>query len=103
MVCVDNLVCLLLVSCDMKNRKNLCPVFAARLRAVLGLRKVSRSSLAKLCGVSTSAVTNWVNGQIPRPTVFKILTAEWGSPTIDYLLGERTTIPEPEPVSAVEV
>jgi transcriptional regulator with XRE-family HTH domain len=81
----------------MSQARNRCPVFGARLAAVLGRRGLKRSDLVTLCGVSPTAVTNWLNGQIPRPTVMLLFAREWGPPTVDYLLGDTSVMPEPNP------
>ena len=79
----------------MANR-NHCPVFGSRLAAVLARRGIKRGDLADMCGVSATAVSKWLSGQYPRPSVMLLLAHHWGDETNRYILGDLDVMPEPK-------
>lgn len=78
----------------MSNR-NHCPVLGSRLAAVLARRGIKRNELAQMCGVSQTAVTKWLQGQRPRPSIMLLLSHQWGDETTRYILGDLDVMPEP--------
>ena len=84
--------------------KKPCPVFGARLAAVLARRGLKQTDLAKMCAVSPRAVRNWMSGIHPSPPVGALLTEKWGEGTWYYIIGatDRMPEPQPEPVRVVE-
>ena len=102
-VCVDRFCRLWHVLPHMSKKP--CPVFGARLAAVLARRGMKQTDLAKMCAVSPRAVRNWMSGIHPSPTVGALLTEKWGEGTWYYIIGatDRMPEPQPEPVRLVEV
>ena len=76
--------------------KGKSPIFKRRLAAVLAVRGLGQRELADICKVRPRTVRNWLSGMAPRPTVFALLGSVWGPDTVDYLIGESNTMPEPK-------
>ena len=72
-----------------------CKVFGNRLAAVLARRSIMKKDFAKMCGVSSVAVSQWLGGQVPRPSVMLLISKHFGNDTVSYMLGEYDRMPEP--------
>lgn len=68
-------------------------MFYERLNEMCSRKGIAVSSLVKALGLSTSKVTAWKNGTVPKgETLVKI--ADYFDLPIDYLLGRTNTITE---------
>ena len=72
-----------------------CKVFGNRLAAVLARRSTMKKDFAKMCGVSSVAVSQWLGGQVPRPSVMLLIAKHFGNDTVSYMLGDYDRMPEP--------
>lgn len=65
--------------------------FGQRLRVAIAAANVSRAEIAKACGVTAMAVSNWCNGvSYPRTSHLVTIATTTGA-TLDYLM-------DPDPV-----
>ena len=62
-------------------------VFAFRLRKLRERRRVSRRTLAELCGVSKSAMARYERGEREPSTTLVCALADYFGVSADYLLG----------------
>ncbi len=69
--------------------------FGSRLAAVLARRSIMKKDFAKMCGVSSVAVSQWLSGQVPRPPIMLLIAKHFGDDTVSYMLGEYDRMPEP--------
>ena len=72
-----------------------CKLFGSRLAAVLARRSIMKKDFAKMCGVSSVAVSQWLSGQVPRPPIMLLIAKHFGNETVAYLLGDFDRMPEP--------
>lgn len=72
-----------------------CKVFGNRLAAVLARRSIMKKDFAKMCGVSSVVVSQWLGGQVPRPSVMLLIAKHFGNDTVSYMLGDYDRMPEP--------
>lgn len=72
-----------------------CKLFGSRLAAVLARRSIMKKDFAKMCGVSSVAVSQWLSGQVPRPPIMLLIAQHFGHDTVSYMRGEYDRMPEP--------
>ncbi len=62
---------------------------------MLARRSIMKKDFAKMCGVSSVAVSQWLSGQVPRPPIMLLIAKHFGDDTVSYMLGEYDRMPEP--------
>lgn len=60
--------------------------FAERFAMLQGESQISMNRLAKICGVTSSNVSKWMRGQMPKPQTVCFLSEHFYC-SVDYLLG----------------
>lgn len=69
--------------------KEMNSVFAERLRAVMGAKKLTLRAVGKECGVSAQAVKKWCDG-VSMPSSGRVITiCKMGGCTLEWLFAQE--------------
>lgn len=68
-------------------------MFYERLESMCSRKGITVSSLVKALGLSTSKVTAWKNGSVPKGEIL-VKIADYLDVTVDYILGRTDTTTE---------